>query len=58
MIGKRKVDVFMLSPHGRTSPFQAAQMYTLREPNIVNLAVRGVFDDCQDIVKAVNADAR
>jgi threonine synthase len=57
MIGKRHVDVFMLSPLGRTSPFQAAQMYTLDEPNIFNLAVRGVFDDCQDLVKAVNGDA-
>jgi threonine synthase len=57
MIGKHHVDVFMLSPLGRTSPFQAAQMYTLAEPNIFNLAVRGVFDDCQDLVKAVNGDA-
>ena len=57
MIGKARVTVFMLSPLGRTSPFQAAQMYSLDEPNIHNLAVRGVFDDCQDLVKAVNADA-
>lgn len=57
MIGKDRVTVFMLSPLGRTSPFQAAQMYSLDEPNIYNLAVRGVFDDCQDLVKAVNADA-
>ncbi len=57
MIGKRRVAVYMLSPHGRMSPFQAAQMYSLDEPNIHNLAVRGVFDQCQDLVKAVNADA-
>ena len=55
--GKRGVKVFMLSPHGRMSPFQRAQMYSLADPNIFNLAVKGVFDDCQDIVKAVNADA-
>ena len=55
--GKRRVKVFMLSPHGRMSPFQRAQMYGLDEPNIFNLAVKGVFDDCQDLVKAVNADA-
>ena len=55
--GKRRVKVFMLSPHGRMSPFQRAQMYGLAEPNIFNLAVQGVFDDCQDMVKAVNADA-
>jgi threonine synthase len=46
----------MLSPHGRMSPFQQAQMFSLPDPNIHNLAVEGVFDDCQDIVKAVSAD--
>jgi len=57
MRGKRSVRVFMLSPFARMSPFQAAQMYSLDEPNIHNIAVRGVFDDCQDIVKAIGADA-
>jgi len=57
MRGKRGVNVFMLSPHGRMSAFQAAQMYALQDANIHNLAVRGVFDDCQDLVKQVNADA-
>ncbi|MGH9806179.1 MAG: threonine synthase, partial [Terriglobia bacterium] len=57
MRGKANVNVFMLSPQGRMSAFQRAQMYSLQEPNIHNLAVRGVFDDCQDIVKKVNADA-
>jgi len=47
----------MLSPHGRMSAFQRAQMYSLADPNIHNLAVKGVFDDCQDLVKEVNADA-
>ncbi len=56
MRGKRGVRVFMLSPHGKMSPFQRAQMYSLQDPNIHNLAVRGVFDDCQDIVKAVSND--
>ena len=55
--GKKNVNVFMLSPHGRMSAFQRAQMYSLQEPNIHNLAVEGVFDDCQDLVKKVNADA-
>ena len=55
--GKRGVGVFMLSPHGRMSAFQAAQMYSLQDANIHNLAVAGVFDDCQDLVKQVNADA-
>lgn len=57
MIGKHNVNVFMLSPDGRMSAFQQAQMYSLEEKNIFNIAVRGVFDDCQDLVKAVNADA-
>lgn len=56
MRGKRGVRVFMLSPFGQMSPFQRAQMYSLQDPNIHNLAVRGVFDDCQDIVKAVSND--
>ncbi|MEW5885866.1 MAG: threonine synthase [Pseudomonadota bacterium] len=54
--GKRGVRVFMLSPHGRMSPFQQAQMYSLQDANIHNLAIEGVFDDCQDIVKAVSND--
>ncbi|MFZ5520756.1 MAG: threonine synthase [Pseudomonadota bacterium] len=56
MRGKKGVRVFMLSPHGRMSPFQQAQMFSLQDPNIHNLAVQGVFDDCQDIVKAVSND--
>ncbi len=57
MRGKDGVNVFMLSPHGRMSPFQQAQMFSLQDANIHNLAVEGVFDDCQDIVKAVGEDA-
>ena len=56
MRGRRGIGVFMLSPHGKMSPFQTAQMFSLAEPNIHNLAVRGVFDDCQDVVKAVSGD--
>jgi threonine synthase len=55
--GKQGIHVFMLSPHKRMTPFQRAQMYTLQDANIHNLAVKGVFDDCQDLVKKVNADA-
>jgi threonine synthase len=54
--GKARVNVFMLSPHGRMSAFQRAQMYSLAEPNIFNLAIEGTFDDCQDVVKGVNLD--
>ena len=56
MRGKKGVRVFMLSPQGRMSPFQQAQMFSLQDANIHNIAVEGVFDDCQDIVKAVSAD--
>ena len=56
MRGKEGVKVFMLSPRGKMSAFQSAQMYSLQDPNIFNLAVAGVFDDCQDIVKAVSND--
>ena len=54
--GKRGVSVFMLSPAGRMSPFQQAQMFSLQDPNIHNVAIEGVFDDCQDLVKAVSGD--
>ena len=57
MRGKRGIRVFMLSPHKRMTPFQSAQMYSLQDENIHNLAVKGTFDDCQDVVKEVNADA-
>ena len=56
MRGKKGVRVFMTSPHGRMSPFQQAQMFSLQDENIHNLAIEGVFDDCQDIVKAVSND--
>ncbi|MBU3696307.1 threonine synthase [Dechloromonas sp.] len=57
MRGKHNVKVFMLSPDGKMSAFQRAQMYSLQDPNIFNIAVRGMFDDAQDIVKAVSNDA-
>jgi len=57
MRGKAGVRVFMLSPHGRMSAFQRAQMYSLDDPNIFNLAIEGMFDDCQNLVKAVSHDA-
>ena len=57
MRGKRGIAVFMLSPHGRMSAFQQAQMYALDDPNIHNLAIDGTFDECQDIVKTISADA-
>ena len=58
MRGKKGVRVFMTSPQGRISPFQQAQMFSLQDANIHNLALEGVFDDCQDIVKAVSNDLK
>ena len=56
MRGKKGVRVFMTSPLGRMSKFQQSQMFSLSDPNIHNIAVQGVFDDCQDMVKAVSND--
>ena len=56
MRGKKGVHVFMTSPLGRMSKFQQSQMFSLTDPNIHNIAVKGVFDDCQDMVKAVSND--
>ena len=56
MRGKKGVRVFMTSPDGRMSPFQQAQMFSLLDDNIYNIAITGVFDDCQDLVKAVSGD--
>ena len=56
MRGKKGIRVFMLSPHGKMSAFQRAQMYSLQDPNIFNIAITGMFDDAQDMVKAVSND--
>ena len=56
MRGKHNVRVFMLSPHQKMSRFQTAQMFSLQDSNIFNIAIKGVFDDAQDIVKAVSND--
>lgn len=58
MRGRDRISVYMLTPAGRMTPFQQAQMFSLPDPNIHNIAIDGVFDDCQDLVKAVNADAQ
>lgn len=57
MSGRERIRVFMLTPAGRMTPFQQAQMFSLDDPAVVNVAVDGVFDDCQDLVKAVAGDA-
>ncbi|MDO5511419.1 threonine synthase, partial [Corynebacterium sp.] len=57
MRGRQGIRVFMLTPAGRMTPFQQAQMFGLDDPNIFNIALDGVFDDCQDVLKDVSADA-
>lgn len=58
MRGKKGVNVFMLSPEGKMSGFQRAQMFSLQDANIHNIAIPAFFDTCQDLVKAVNKDAQ
>jgi threonine synthase len=57
MRGKKGIRVFMLSPHKKMSRFQTAQMFSLQDDNIFNIAINGVFDNAQDMVKAVSNDA-
>ena len=57
MRGKKGVNVYMLSPYGKMSPFQRAQMFSLQDANIFNISVRSTFDTCQDMVKSINKDA-
>lgn len=57
MAGRRGIQTFMLTPAGRMTAFQRAQMFSIDDPSVVNIAVDGVFDDCQDLVKSVNSDA-
>ncbi|KAI0299427.1 tryptophan synthase beta subunit-like PLP-dependent enzyme [Multifurca ochricompacta] len=54
--GKKNVSIFILHPKGRVSPVQEAQMTTVTDPNVHNIAVRGTFDECQDIVKTLFAN--
>ncbi len=55
--GRDRVDIMILHPHNRTSAVQRRQMTTVLAPNVGNIAVQGTFDDCQDLVKAMFADA-
>lgn len=54
--GRDRISIFMLSPQGRMSAFQRAQMYSLQDENVHNIAVEGVFDDCQNLVKRLSTD--
>ena len=52
------VDIVILHPHGRISEVQRRQMSTVLSPNVLNIAIEGSFDDCQDLVKAMFNEER
>ncbi|KAI5305621.1 hypothetical protein KEM56_003841 [Ascosphaera pollenicola] len=54
--GKKDASIFILHPKGKVSPVQEAQMTTVLDSNVHNIAVEGSFDDCQDMVKSLFAD--
>ncbi|OCW55634.1 threonine synthase [Hoeflea olei] len=51
--GRDRTDIFILFPEGRVSPVQQRQMTTSTASNVHAMAVKGNFDDCQDLVKAM-----
>jgi len=55
--GRDRIDIMILHPQGRTSEVQRRQMTTVAAANVGNIAIQGTFDDCQDLVKAMFADA-
>jgi threonine synthase len=57
MRGKKDISVFILHPYGKISDYQEAQMTTVLDDNVHNIAVDGSFDDCQDYVKALFGDS-
>jgi threonine synthase len=54
--GRAGVSIVVLHPHERISEVQRRQMTTVDAPNVLNLAVRGTFDDCQALLKEMFAD--
>ena len=54
---REAIDIFIMYPHGRVSEVQRRQMTTVPAANVHCIAVEGTFDDCQDLVKAMFADA-
>lgn len=56
--GCKNIDIFILHPEGRTSEVQRRQMTTIDAPNVHNIALKGNFDDCQNMVKAMFNDKR
>lgn len=56
VVGKKRLRIFVLTPENRMSKFQTAQMYSVLDKNVFNIAINGTFDDCQDMVKKVSED--
>ena len=54
--GQNNVDIFVMFPQGRVSPLQERQMTTILDANVHCLAVKGSFDDCQNLMKTLFAD--
>ncbi len=54
--GRANMAIVVLHPHERVSAVQRRQMTTVEADNVFNIAVRGTFDDCQALVKAMFAD--
>ncbi|WP_132955409.1 threonine synthase [Rhizobium sp. BK251] len=54
--GRERTDIFILFPHGKVSPVQQRQMTTSTTANVHALAIKGNFDDCQNLVKAMFND--
>ena len=56
--GKKNVNIFVLHPDNRISPVQRKLMTTCKDENVFNIAVKGNFDDCQNLVKSMFADKK
>ncbi len=54
----KRVNIFILHPHGRVSEVQRRQMTTVNADNVHNIALEGTFDDCQNMVKAMFNDKK
>lgn len=52
---RQHADIFMLFPYKRTSDIQRKQMTTINDKNVHPIALKGTFDDCQNMVKAIFA---
>ena len=56
LAGKKNLNIFVLHPHNKISSVQRKIMTTYGEKNVFNIAVKGNFDDCQNLVKSMFSD--